>query len=119
MVRVTRQRAREQASPSTASATPVESPMFSNKSSVHSETPFTSDIDEDIDEPVSLTKRLAKTRIASNTKKRRARSENEDDGGSDARPSTKRRVMPRKRIAYVEIPANNRKAAVSKVGDCM
>ena len=103
MTRMTRRRALQEESPSTVSATPNESPIFSNRTSVRSETPLTSDLDEDDAEELDTNSQL-KTSIAN--KKRRGQSEDESEtAGQAVRPSPKRRIVSR--MSFVEIPVHN------------
>ena len=95
MVRLTRRQSRS--IPTTSEApTPTTTPLFSNRTSIRSETPITSHEDE-----CGIEKPLTRSRLS---KKRAAACDSSDsEGEPPSRLSSKRRAISK--TAYIEIPA--------------
>lgn len=77
------------------------SPIFSNKTSVQP-TPDTSDIEGDMPKSVDRPKRVTRASSSNLTKKRAARSEDDQDNNDPVDLPKKRRVLSR--TVYVDIP---------------
>jgi hypothetical protein len=104
MTRLTRQQSRKNLTPASGTPTTNTSPLFSNRTSVRSETPITS-VDDNHDHVAPSKKRAAE--IDENI-------ESEDE--SSTRLMSKRRAISKN--AYIEIPVSNGMSKVITLPCC-